>query len=97
MEDFLRLKLLHQQSPSVVSSPVTTWCETKYQFKPFYIRVGIISIFNISARTIPFVVGVHTDDDEVTNASGTATAILNEQSIVPGGITGFHLTYALQC
>ena len=54
-------------------------------------------ILNISARTVPFVVGVHTDDDEVTNASGTATAILNEQSIVPGGITGFHLTYALQC
>ena len=54
-------------------------------------------ILNISGRAIPFVVGVHTDDDEVTNASGTATAILNEQSIVPGGITGFHLTYALQC
>ena len=54
-------------------------------------------ILDISARAVPFVVGVHTDDDEVTNASGTATAITNEQAIVPGGITGFHLTYALQC
>ena len=54
-------------------------------------------ILNFSARTVPFVVGVHTDDDEVTNASGTATAKTNEQAIVPGGITGFHLTYALQC
>ena len=46
------------------------------------------------ARVIPFVVGVHTDADEVTVGTAPNT---NEQDTTPGGIIGFHLTYTLQC
>jgi len=48
----------------------------------------------ICSRVIPFVVGVVFDADEVT---GTAAPNTNEQDETPGGIIGFHLTYALNC
>ena len=52
-----------------------------------------------TARIVPFVVGVVTDADEVTNGntmtdSGTNG---NEQFVDPGGIIGFHLTYTQTC
>ena len=48
----------------------------------------------ISARVMPFVIGVVLNDDEVT---GTADVDTNEQDTTPGGIVGFHLIYTQQC
>ena len=49
------------------------------------------------ARLVPFVIGVYTDGDEITEDSGADMAQTNEQGKIPGGIVGFSLTYALQC
>ena len=48
----------------------------------------------VSARVMPFVIGVVLNDDEVT---GTADTDTNEQDTTPGGIVGFHLIYTQQC
>ena len=48
--------------------------------------------FYITAASIPFRLGVHTDADEMTG-SGTAENT-NEQVKYPGGIIGFQLCYA---
>ena len=52
-----------------------------------------------SAKTVPFIVGVHFDNDEVTVGAGVENT--NEQAVTattaPGGIIGFHLLYTLQC
>ena len=48
----------------------------------------------VSARVMPFLIGVTIDDDEV---AGTAELSTNEQDTTPGGIIGFHLYYKQQC
>jgi len=48
----------------------------------------------VCSRASPFRVGVALDSDEVNNEKADdAMSTLNEQSEVPGGITGFQLTY----
>lgn len=52
---------------------------------------------SVCTRLVPFVIGVYTDGDEITEDSGADMAQTNEQGKIPGGIVGFSLTYALQC
>merc|ERR1712241_340767 len=47
----------------------------------------------ICTRTLPFRVGVNFDDSEVGTNAATAMAGTSEQSVFPGGIIGFQLTY----
>ena len=50
--------------------------------------------FFITARITPFVIGVYTDNNEANTGTDSTT---NELDLIPGGIVGFHLNYALQC
>ena len=51
----------------------------------------------LTARLVPFVIGVYFDGDEVTEDAAADMAQTNEQGKIPGGIIGFSLTYKLQC
>jgi hypothetical protein len=60
--------------------PVLTWC--------IY-----IVIFSITARHLPFRVGVDFDNHERASIVTAVMTTLLEQQGSPGGITGFKLTY----
>jgi len=53
----------------------------------------------VCSRITPFIIGVHTDADEVTSGvtMTDSSSNGNEQFKVPGGIVGFHLTYTQTC
>ena len=60
----------------------------------YTLDLSFIIIPFLPGRASPFRVGVALDSDEVTNEKASdAMSTLNEQSEVPGGITGFQLKY----
>lgn len=54
---------------------------------------GVVITASVCTRSVPFVVGVKFDADEVTGAADPET---NEQDDFPGGIVGFDLAWAQQ-
>ena len=59
-----------------------------------WVRTKITKLIYSTARRSPFTVGVSFDSNEVTGTNiADAKSIARETSEVPGGITGFQLTY----
>ena len=51
-------------------------------------------IIVISARSTPFVIGFTTDSSEIVTGGTASNAV--EESLAPGGITGFRLDYEVR-